>query len=311
MKLRQILGVLGAVALVGGTALFSDPAFAQSNSIAQKALKVANKATKKNKQQDVAINTLKNQDKLDQGRIDGLFNTMVQGLGFLGVNVVVGPDGKVVIEPGSGGTGAAGATGATGATGPQGPAGDTGPAGLQGEKGDKGDQGDPGVAGPAGETGAVGAAGPAGDQGPQGPAGPAGPQGAQGPQGPAGQPGAQGPQGPAGPHGATGPQGAPGQQGAQGPQGPVGPQGPRGETGPRGPGASCQIANCSGYGSSWTDPGYGNSWAQIFYHCPDDHPILNKVTVYGYHPSGFDIMSDIFYKDTQYNWVRCCQLVCN
>jgi hypothetical protein len=111
----------------------------------------------------------------------------------IGMTALVGPNGAVWIDDGTGSQyiftpgvptpitnppgGATGSTGATGATGATGPSGDTG------------------ATGPSGDTGATGATGPSGDTGATGATGATGPSGDTGATGPSGDTGASGPSG--------------------------------------------------------------------------------------------------------------------
>jgi hypothetical protein len=187
---------------VASTLLLAQPATAATPDKASAALKKSNTALKQ-------IKVIKKDLKATQGRVDNIYNALLQGFSALGVLIKVDANGNPVIEGGTS-AGTPGAKGDTGATGPQGPTGAKGDAGTPGPKGETGDKGETGAAGAKGEVGPMGAAGPQGASGANGAVGPIGPAGANG---------ADGKQGPVGPRGPTG---------ADGLQGPVGPQGPTG-----------------------------------------------------------------------------------
>jgi hypothetical protein len=168
---RQLISkslILGAVAALLVPA-FLQPSNVRAESIADKALKVATSAQKKNKQQDVSLKKL--QEINQQPRVDNLYNALLETLGKLGFAIQV-VEGKIIITGTPGTAGQPGPTGPAGATGPQGPKGDpgaTGTAGQIGPEGQKGEQGEPGAQGSAGAKGEKGDAGAIGPIGPAGP----------------------------------------------------------------------------------------------------------------------------------------------
>lgn len=153
---RLVASVCVVIAL--GTSLLL-PSLGYCDKKSDKALKLANKANKKNVAQDI--------------RIDATNNALAIAASNMGMIVKTIGD-RIIIESNPGTVGAAGAqgpTGPAGSAGPQGPKGDNGPAGPAGPQGP---QGIPGLNGADGHDGAPGAQGPAGSTGPEGPMGPTG-----------------------------------------------------------------------------------------------------------------------------------------